>query len=185
MGQRILTGKAPRHGTGEQGFTLMEVLMAGVVGVIALTANLAMFNYASRDFSYSRSLTEATNIATNQFADFKTKTIAEINATATAATTAEKTAIKADRPSITDAQITTLLVGLRRATVALGNCEPPADHYGYTFCPNWEVWKVDVDNDGTADMDGQLVKIRLTVNWTIGSKPHHVTMTGITMGKPL
>jgi Tfp pilus assembly protein PilV len=187
MGQRILTtGKSRRHGTGERGFTLVEVMMAGLVGVLALTANLVMFNYANRDFAYSRSLTEATNIATNQFSYFKTRTIAEINATVSTATTAEKTAIKADRTFITDAQIAGLLVGLHRETTTLGNCEPPADHYGITFCKNWEVWNVDVDSpaDNIADMAGDIIKIRLTVNWTIGNRPHQITMTNMTTGKP-
>lgn len=165
MGQRILTGKARRHDTGERGFTLVEVLMAGLVGVIALTANLAMFNYANRDFAYSRSLTEATNIATNQFAYFKTRTISEINAT-------------------TNLVASGLRIGTHTETTALGNCEPPADHYGITFCRNWEVWNVDVDSDGTADMSGDLVKINLTVNWTIGARPHQITMTNMTTGKP-
>jgi hypothetical protein len=166
MDQRILrTGKAPRHGSDERGFTLVEVMMAGLVGVIALTANLAMFNYANRDFAYSRSLTEATNIATLAFADFKTKTIAEINNT-------------------TNLSASGLRIGTHTETTALLNCLPAADHYGIEFCRNWEVSNVDIDSDGTADMIGDLVKIKLTVNWTIGGRPHQITMTNMTTGKP-
>lgn len=165
MGQRVVTGRPRPAGAGEQGFTLVETLMAGLIGVIALTASLGVFNFAGRDFAYSRSLTEATNIATYTLSDFKTKTISEINAT-------------------TDLVANGMRIGTHAESTALGNCLPPDEHYGLTFCRTWEVWNVDVDADGTADMTGDLVKIKLTVNWTIGSKPHQVTMTTMTTGKP-
>ena len=166
MGKRILIGKSREGRSDERGFTLMEVMVASVIGVIALTANLAMFNYASRDFAYSRSLTEATNIATSQFADFKTKSITEIDNT-------------------TNLVASGLKIGTHTGSVALGNCLPPAQHYSITFCRNWEVWNVDVDGDTTADMVGGLVKIKLTVNWTIGNRPHQITMTSMSTGRPL
>lgn len=153
---------------GERGFTLVEVMTAMVIGAIALTANLTMFNYAQKDFARSRTLTDATNLATTTLADFKTKSINEINLT-------------------TDLAASGLKIGTHTEDPALGNCTQIG---GRTYCRTWEVWNVDVDNDGTADMVGDLVKVRLTVDWWIGSttvasNKHSLKMATMTTGRPL
>lgn len=135
-----------RRRAGERGFTMLEVLSATMVGMIAFTANLAMFNFAARDFAYSRSLTNATNLATEKMNDFKTRTVAEI---------------------LADAKTDTVTID------------------GTAYTRAWTVGNVDVDADGTADMIGDIVKIRLTVRWTIGTKAHQVTMATMTTGKPV
>lgn len=163
MAERVLSAPGARRRRGEGGFTLVEVMTATMIGVVALTANLTMFNFAQRDFAYSRGLTEATNEATRVIADFKTRTIAEINNT-------------------TDLVANGLVVGTHRETPALGNC---AQIGGRAYCRSWVVSNVDVEPDGTADMVGDIVKVKLTVDWWIGEKRHTVTMSTLTTGKPL
>lgn len=57
------------------------------------------------------------------------------------------------------------------------------DHSGIRFTRNWVVSAVDLDHDGTPDMVGDIVKIRLDVGWTFASEPHHVTMATFTTGR--
>lgn len=54
---------------------------------------------------------------------------------------------------------------------------------GIEFARTWVVSDLDLDHNGTPDMVGDVVKIRLDVGWTQANKDHHVTMTMITTGK--
>jgi len=165
---QILSRTAPRRRLGDRGFTLVEVMTAMAIGMIALTANLTLFTWAQKDFARSRTLTDATNEATAVLADFKTRTVNEINNT-------------------TDRVASGLRIGTHTETPALGNCKQIG---GRTFCRTWEVWNLDVDGDGTADMVGDIVKIKVRVDWWLGvdtaaQNKHTITLATMTTGKPL
>lgn len=65
--------------------------------------------------------------------------------------------------------------------IASGSETTPPD--GIRFTSTWVVSSVDLDHDGTPDMVGDVVKIRVDVGWTLADKGHHVTMTTFTTGK--
>lgn len=186
MEQRVLSAADARRGAGERGFTMVEVLSASLVGVVALIANMTMFSYAEKDFTFARNLTDATNVATNQFAAFKTMTLAEIQATTAVPTAAEKTADLAATPRL--GLSSPLVLGWheerRGLAVATGKADCPTVG-GRAFCRSWVVSNVDVDADGTADMAGGIVKVQLVVDWWVGTKKHSVTLSTMTTGKPL
>lgn len=182
MGQRVLSG----HAAGEGGFTMVEVLSAALIGVVALVANMTMFSYAEKDFTYARSLTDATNVATTQLAAFKTMTIAEIQATTVAPVAAEKTADLSRKPPL--GLSSPLLLGWHEERPGLAAAAGKADCTqvgGRAYCRSWAVSNVDVDADGTADMAGGIIRIKLTVDWWAGAKQHTVTVTTMTTGRPL
>lgn len=54
---------------------------------------------------------------------------------------------------------------------------------GTRFTSTWVVSNVDLDHDGTPEMVGDVVKIRVDVGWTLADKDHHVTMTTFTTGR--
>jgi len=81
VGERFLTW--PGHGVkrgGERGFTLVEVMMSMVITMTVLLAILGMFNSSFRIFAQNKRLTAATNLAYGKIADFKTLTLAQIQA---------------------------------------------------------------------------------------------------------
>lgn len=55
---------------------------------------------------------------------------------------------------------------------------------GVQFSRTWTVADVDVDNDGDFDMVDDIVKIKLDVDWTYRGRPHTVSLTTLTTGKP-
>ena len=59
----------------EQGFTLIETMIAMSIAIVVLLANIYLFNTAQRDFALAKSVTEATNLATNRIADFRAMSI--------------------------------------------------------------------------------------------------------------
>jgi len=186
MDERVLkTCAAPRR-RGERGFTMVEVLTAAMIGVVALIANMTMFATAEKDFAFARQVTDATNLATNQFAAFKTMTLAEIQATTAAPTVAEKAADLAANPRLGLAS--PLLVGWHEerrglaAAAGKAGCPTIGDR---PYCRSWTVSYVDVDANGTADMAGSIVRVKLTVDWWVGAKKHTVTLSTMTTGRPL
>lgn len=55
---------------------------------------------------------------------------------------------------------------------------------GIRFTLAWAVSYLDLDHDGTAEMEGDLVKINIDVTWTSENNlAHHVTMATFTAGK--
>jgi prepilin-type N-terminal cleavage/methylation domain-containing protein len=144
MGKRLLSTGA---GRGRRGFTLIEVMIAMAISVTIMLANLFIFSFAQRTFSESRSLTDATNLAVEKIARFKTKTITQINA---------------ENPKSDTTQVN-----------------------GVAFTRSWTVSNVDVDHDGTSDMTGDIVKIKLDVTWRVMNRNHRIAMATMTTGKPL
>lgn len=75
----------------------------------------------------------------------------------------------------------------------IGRTEPPAadqrqkqttvvDGIPYTLA--WDVSYVDLDHNGTLEMVGDLVKIKVDVAWTAADKDHHVRMATFSTGRP-
>ena len=54
---------------------------------------------------------------------------------------------------------------------------------GIDFTRTWVVTDVDLNSDGTAEMVGDVVKIRLDVSWDQSNKVHHVAIATFTTGK--
>lgn len=75
MVKRILRVDRGIRSWDEAGFTLPEVMTAMAVSVIVLLANFALLNTANKNFAYTRALTNATNHATDKFAEFKTRLV--------------------------------------------------------------------------------------------------------------
>lgn len=67
------------------------------------------------------------------------------------------------------------------AQITTGSDIPTAD--GIQFYRSWVVSNVDLQNDGTPDMVGDVVKVTLNVGWVLANKSHHVTMATFLAGK--
>jgi prepilin-type N-terminal cleavage/methylation domain-containing protein len=162
VGRRILSRGSGTPAAAAPGFTLIETMIAMAISIVVLLANLFLFTTAQKNLATSRALTDATNLATGKIAEFRTMTIAQINASA-------PTAQAAPNP---------LNARQGSDTVSSG---------GTTFSRTWLVSAIDLEHASppVADMVGDLVKIRLDVTWTAANKDHHVTMTTFTTGKPL
>lgn len=55
---------------------------------------------------------------------------------------------------------------------------------GIPYSLAWVVSDVDIDGDSTADLVGDLVKVKLDVSYDYRGRPHQVSMTTMTTGKP-
>ena len=55
---------------------------------------------------------------------------------------------------------------------------------GVQYNREWDVSNIDVDGDGNDDLVGDLVKVKLDVNWTAARRDHQVTMALLTTGRP-
>lgn len=157
MGRRLLSGSGPARDT-ERGFTLVEVITAMAITITVMMANLYLFNTAQRNLAFSRSLTNATNLATNRIADFRAMTMAEIDA-------ATPTVLPSPNP-----------LNQRRGS-------DTASVDGLQFNRTWVVSAVDIEHDGIPDLTGEVVKIKVEVEWTLATKSHRVTMTTFSTGK--
>jgi prepilin-type N-terminal cleavage/methylation domain-containing protein len=157
MDGRVLRGGARPGRPG--GFTFVEVLIAMAITVAVMLANLALFDTAHRNLAYSRALTEATNLATNRIADFKTMAVADILNAA---------------PNVQASP--------NPLNVRWGSDTPTVD--GVLFTRTWTFSSVDVDHDAAPDMVGDLVKVKMDVTWTMAGRAHHVSMATFTTGKP-
>ncbi len=67
------------------------------------------------------------------------------------------------------------------AAIASGSETTTSD--GIQFASTWVVSNVDLDHNGTPEMVGDVVKIRLDVGWTLANKGHNLTMATFTTGK--
>lgn len=54
---------------------------------------------------------------------------------------------------------------------------------GILFTRTWVVTDVDIDHNGTPEMVGDVVKIKVDVRWTLANKQHHVAMATFTTGR--
>ena len=158
MGRRIVSSAGAPAPTAEQGFTLIEVMIALAISIAVLFANIYLFNTAHKDLALARSVTSATNLATSRIADFRAMTIAQINA-ASPTVTGGPLAVRQG------ADVTTL--------------------DGVQFTRTWVVSAIDLQNatPPVADLVGDLVKIRVDVAWTQANRNHNVTLTTFTTGK--
>lgn len=171
MGRGVLSrSRLPR--AAERGFTLVETMVALSISIVVLLANLFLFNTAQRNLALSRSVTNATNLATNTVAVLKSRTIAQISDT-------------------TDNVVSGLTTGTHTDDQVAAPADPadPGDLEkrqmidGTTYSRTWRVSNIDIDGNGTPDLVGDLVKISLVVTWTLASKSHQVTMATFTTGR--
>jgi prepilin-type N-terminal cleavage/methylation domain-containing protein len=195
--------------TAERGFTLVEIMVAMSISIVALLANLFLFNTASKDLAAARSLTDATNLAMEKIADFRSKTIAQIQA--------ETPYLPGGTPPVLRGQTgTTLPVQslcipssvnplLRRwgretncPDCAYADCESSTCPVEAIFTRTWLVTAVDLDHHGTPNnecddtpdmctdalnmVSCDVVNVSLDVSWTQADKVHHVTMTTFVTG---
>jgi prepilin-type N-terminal cleavage/methylation domain-containing protein len=171
--RRVLrSGGAPARAA-ERGFTLIEIMAAMAISIVALLANIYLINTANRDLALARSLTDATNLATTRIADFRAMTIADINATATPDGGANPLNVR--RGSDTQCP------DCPDANCSHADCSPSATR----FNRSWIVSAIDLEHatPPVADLVGDLVKIDVAVDWTLRNKPHHVALTSFTTGK--
>ena len=166
------------------------------IAIIALLANLYLFNRANTDLALSRSLTSATNLATDKIAEFRAMTMTQIQAAAPNAP------VPLPCPSSTPANPLNRRVGSDTrcpdcpdSDCAGGSCSAAATRFTRT----WVVSAVDLDHHGTPsnecddtpDMCSDVlnlgscdvVEVGLDVTWTQENKPHRVTMTTFIAGK--
>jgi prepilin-type N-terminal cleavage/methylation domain-containing protein len=158
----------------ELGFTLIEVMVAMSISIVALLANIYLINTANRDLALARSLTDATNLATNRIADFRAMTVAEINASA-------PTVQGGANPLNIRQGSDTKCPDCPGSDCSSSNCSPAATRFTRT----WVVSAIDLQhaNPPVADLVGDLVKVNVEVSWTLLSKVHRVTMTSFATGK--
>lgn len=77
MGRRVLNQGGSHRGGAPAGFTLIEIMVAMTISIVALLANLYLFNTAAKDLSLARALTNATNLATTKLGTARTRAIRE------------------------------------------------------------------------------------------------------------
>lgn len=156
--RRILSFRSGLSRAAERGFTLIETMIAMSIAIVVLLANIYLFNTAQKDFALAKSVTEATNLATNKIADFRTMTIAQIDAAA---------------PTNTGGPL----------YVRQGSDEVTVE--GVRFTRTWVVSAIDLQHatPPVADLVGDLVKITIDVAWMSAGKDHQVKMATFTVGR--
>ena len=233
--RRILSFRGGLPRAAEQGFTLVETMIAMSISIVVLLANIYLFNTAQKDFALAKSLTEATNLATNRIADFRTRVInaplcfdagtsvANPNrnnygfaGNGSPCTNLGVTGdINPDYPGLVNEEFCSppssrnpnypLAAALGPSAVPL--CAAPgirnplfvsSDRVvgvvkteeiaidGVVFTLTWVVSDPDLDGNGApeSEMVDAAAKIKVDVAWTLENKPHHVTMTTFSAGKP-
>lgn len=73
VGRRMTSSAIGLSHAAEQGFTLIEVMIALSISIIVLVANISLINRAHKDLARARSITAATNLATSKIADFRAR----------------------------------------------------------------------------------------------------------------
>lgn len=156
--RRILSPRDAPTRVVTQGFTLIETMVALAVAISVLLANFYMYSTSQKDFALAKTITEATNLATNRIADFRAMTITQINAAA---------------PTNTGGAL----------FVRQGGDEVIVDSVRFTR--TWVVSAIDLQQatPPVADLVGDLVKITIDVAWIAQGKDHHVRMATVTTGR--
>jgi prepilin-type N-terminal cleavage/methylation domain-containing protein len=174
LGRRILSTGGGLPSDAEQGFTFIEVMVAMSISIVVLLANIYLFNTAHKNLALARSITNATNLATGRIADFRAMTIAAIN-------TQAPTVQSPPNPLGVRQGTNTQCPDCPAADCSSSACSPEAIRYTVT----WIVSAVDLENatPPVADLVGDLVKIKITVAWTLANKDHQVTLSTFTTGK--
>ena len=174
MGRRILSSPGGLPRAAERGFTFIEVMIAMAVSIVVLLANIYLFNTAHKNLALARSITNATNLATGRIADFRAMTIADITA---AAPTVHASPNPLGIREGTDTQCP----DCPGSDCSSSDCSSEATRYTRT----WIVSAVDLENASppVPDLVGDLVKITITVTWTLANKGHQVTLSTFTAGK--
>jgi hypothetical protein len=156
-------------------------MVAMSISVVVLLANIYLFNTAHRDLSVARSVTVATNLATDKVAEFRAMTIAQIAA-----------AVPPVSPVPCPSSTRTNPLNRRQ-----GSDISVRD--GISFTRTWVVASVDLDHNGTPnnecddspDMCSELsnvascdvVSVSLEVTWSLANKDHRVAMATFVTGK--
>lgn len=169
---------------GEQGFTLVEVMIALSISIVVLLANIYLINTTNKSNAQASAISAATNLATSKIADFRAMTIVQINAAAPAF----------QPPCPPSATPYTLNPLNRRQGSDISTVD------GVQFTRTWVVSDVDLDHNGTSsdtdvdqngvpdsecddtpDMVGDVVKIVLDVTWL----PQHIKISTTNQNKGL
>jgi hypothetical protein len=157
-------------------------MIAMSIAIVVLLANIYLFNTAQKDFALAKSVTEATNLATNRIADFRAMAISR---------PADSVDINRAAPCVTGGPLNVRLGGDRLCTGCSGCPDPttctseclPADFK--SFIVTWEASDIDLQQatPPVADLVGDLVRIKVDVFWMANKKRHQVTMTTLATGK--
>jgi prepilin-type N-terminal cleavage/methylation domain-containing protein len=169
--RRILSRRRGHSRAAQRGFTFIEVMIALSISVVVLLANIYLFNTAHRDLALARSITEATNLATGTLAVLKSRTIAQINATTNNVPSGLVVGTHTDDPNSPPAEPADPSDLVKRQQIE-----------GTTFSRVWAVSNADIDGNGTPELVGDLVKVKIEVTWTLRNKVHRVSMTTFTTG---
>lgn len=183
LGRRILGTPGGLSRFAEQGFTLIESMIALSIAIVVLLANIYLFNTSQKDFAMAKSVTEATNLASSKIADFRAMAISRA---------ADSTDINRSSPCVSGGPLNVRRGGEQLCTgcavcsdqtiCASDACLPPDFK---SFITTWTVSDIDLQqtNPPVADLVGDLVKIKVDVFWMAANKRHQVTMTTFTTGK--
>ena len=190
----ILSCGGPRRCAAEQGFTLVETMIAMAVAIAVLLANVYLFNRAQKDLAQARAVTAATNLATSKIADFRAMTIDAVNATATI-NTGGALYVRRGCEYVTDGGEVFAMVhsaGVCRCKTneydSVGQtfaCDGETDVRRTLFKRTWVVSAIDLEHatPPVADLVGDLAKIKVDVLWPSESAvQHRVTLTTFTTG---
>lgn len=188
VGRRIGGGRSRGRRASEQGFTFVEILVALSISVVALLANLFLVNNANQNLALARSLTDATNLATNKIASFNAKTITQI--------TAESPTILTPCPANVSPLSTNPLN--RHSGWEYAWAADDAAHTGVRFKVSWVMSSIDLDHHGTpanecddspnmcSDLldigSCDVVNLDVEVTWTLANRSHSVTMATFVTG---
>lgn len=194
MGGRILTAGNQCRGGAQHGFTLVETMIAMSISVIVVLANIYLFNTTHRDLSLARTVTQATNLATEKIAEFRAKTIAEIAAASSPISPPPCPSSARTNPLNRGQGSDTRCPECANDDCTASDCSSAATRFDRT----WRVASVDLDHNSTPDNECDdtpdmcssvsslgscdVVNVSVEVAWYLGNKNHRVAMTTFVTG---